>query len=243
MAHQKNIYEGLTTAGEQEVVTICRSSWAGSQRYGAAPAAHDIMSSFEHLETYMKAGLNLAMSGIPWGASEIGGFVTPDNTSERFQELMVRWYQYAVFTPIFRTHGNRPNNEAWTIGGNAYPQIRAAMMLRERLRPYIMAQMKLASDRGLPPMRPVFFDFSDDPATYDIEDQFLFGADLLIAPIVTYRARSRDVYLPAGEVWTEAWSGQRETGGCFIRGEAPIEHIPVYIRGNRPELLELFSAG
>ena len=241
VAHQKNIYEGLLAAGEDEVVTICRSSWAGSQRYGAAPAAHDIESSFEHLEAYMKAGLNLAMSGIPWGAAEIGGFVTDDNESDRFHELMVRWYQYGVFTPIFRTHGNRPNNEAWTIGGDSYRHIRAAMLLRERLRPYVMAQMKLASDRGLPPMRPLFFDFADDPEVAAIEDQFLFGADLLVAPITRYRARSREVYLPAGTGWTDAWSGQQLAGGRVIEAEAPIERIPVFVRANNAELLGVFS--
>ena len=241
VAHQKNIYEGLMAAGEKEVVTICRSSWAGSQRYGAAPAAHDILSSFEHLEEYMKAGLNLAMSGIPWGASEIGGFITQDNTSPRFHELMIRWYQYGVFTPIFRTHGNRPNNEAWTIGGNTYPYVRAAILLREHLRPYVMEQMKLASEKGLPPMRPVFFDFESDPKTAAIEDQFLFGPDLLVAPITKYEQRSRDVYLPAGTAWTDAWTGNKITGGQVIKAAAPIDHIPVYVRGDNPSLVKLFQ--
>ena len=117
VAHQKNIYEGLIAAGEKEVVTICRNAWAGSQRYGACPAPHDILSSFEHLEEYMKVGLNVAMSGIPWWSCDIGGFITHDNSSPRFHELMVRWYQYAVFTPVFRTHGNRPNNEPGSASG------------------------------------------------------------------------------------------------------------------------------
>lgn len=241
VAHQKNIYEGLIAAGEDEVVTICRSSWAGSQRYGASPAAHDIESSFRHLEAYMKAGLNLAMSGIPWGAAEIGGFITDDNESDRFHELMVRWYQYGVFTPIFRTHGYRPNNEAWTIGGDTYRHIRAAMLLRERLRPYVMEQMALASQKGLPPMRPIFFDFADDAKTAEVEDQFLFGPDLLVAPITAYRARSRDVYLPAGTEWTDAWTGQKLEGGQVVQSEAPLEHIPVYVRGDNAELRGLFS--
>jgi len=241
VAHQKNIYEGLISAGENEVVTICRSSWAGSQRYGASPAAHDIMSSFEHLAVYMKAGLNLAMSGIPWGASEIGGFVTLDNESDRFQELLVRWYQYGVFTPVFRTHGCRPNNEPWNIGGDSHRHIRAALILRERLRPYIMKQMKLASEKGLPPMRPLFFDFEDDPETADVEDEFLFGPDLLIAPIVEYEARSRDVYLPAGTKWTDAWTGKKLPGGQTVTADAPIERIPVYIRGDNADLVGLFD--
>jgi len=241
VAHQKNIYDGLLAAGENEVVTICRSSWAGSQRYGAAPAAHDIMSSFEHLEEYMKAGLNLAMSGIPWGASEIGGFITHDNQSDRFHELMVRWYQYGVFTPVFRTHGHRKNNEAWTIGGDAYRHIRSAIFLRQRLRPYVMQQMKLASQKGLPPMRPLFFDFADDPQAAEVEDQFLFGPDLLVAPITQYLARSRAVYLPAGAEWLDAWTGAKFAGGQRIVADAPLEQIPVYVRGENAELVKLFS--
>ncbi len=241
VAHQKNIYKGLISAGENEVVTICRSSWAGSQRYGASPAPHDIMSSFEHLDVYMKAGLNLAMSGIPWGASEIGGFVTFEPESDRFRELMVRWYQYAVFTPVFRTHGRRPNNEPWNIGGDTYPHIRAALILRERLRPYIMEQMKLASAKGLPPMRPLFFDFEDDPRAAAVEDEFLFGPDLLVAPITDYGARSRDVYLPTGADWTDAWTGEKLSGGQTVTADAPIEHIPVYVRGANAALLTLFA--
>jgi alpha-D-xyloside xylohydrolase len=181
------------------------------------------------------------MSGIPWGASEIGGFITHDNSSPRFHELMVRWYQYGVFTPVFRTHGYRPNNEAWTIGGETYPHFRAAIMLRERLRPYVMEQMKLASAKGVPPMRPVFFDFEKDPKTATIEDQFLFGSDLLVAPIVKYEARSRDVYLPAGTDWTDAWTGKKVAGGQLIKADAPIERIPVYIRGENSALLKAFQ--
>jgi alpha-D-xyloside xylohydrolase len=241
VAHQKNIYEGLLAAGEKEVVTICRNAWAGSQRYGACPAPHDIMSSFEHLEEYMKVGLNVMMSGIPWWSCDIGGFVTPDNKSPRFQELMVRWYQYGVFLPVFRTHGHRPNNEPWTIGGKTYPHIRAAMFLRERLRPYVMEQMKLASEKGLPPMRPLFFDFSNDPKTAEVEDEFLFGPDILVAPVTKYEVRNRKVYLPAGTVWTDAWTGKSFPGGQPVEADAPIEHIPVYLRGNKPDLIKHFT--
>ncbi|MEM7538237.1 MAG: TIM-barrel domain-containing protein [Chloroflexota bacterium] len=245
VAHQKTVYEGLLAAGEHEVVTICRSSWAGSQRYGVSPAAHDIESSFRHLEEYMKAGLNLSMSGIPWGAAEIGGFVTDDNESDEFHELMIRWYQYGVFTPIFRTHGHRANNEAWTIAGDSnpavYEHIRAAMLLRERLRPYVMAQMQLATDKGLPPMRPLCFDL-DDPNVVDIEDQYLFGTDLMVAPILAYQQRQRDVYLPTGTVWLDAWTGDVLAGGQGIVADAPLNRIPVYVRGERAELVALFSA-
>ncbi|MCY2924693.1 MAG: family 31 glucosidase, partial [Planctomycetota bacterium] len=110
VAHQKNVFEGLHAAGEHEVVTICRNAWAGSQRYGACPAPHDIMSSFEHMDQYMKAGLNMMMSGIPWWNCDIGGFVTFEPETPYFHELIVRWYQWGVFMPVFRTHGCRKNN-------------------------------------------------------------------------------------------------------------------------------------
>ena len=243
VAHQKNIYEGLLAAGEKEVVTICRNAWAGSQRYGACPAPHDILSSFEHLEEYMKVGLNVMMSGIPWWSCDIGGFVTQDNNSPRFHELMVRWYQYGVFLPVFRTHGCRPNNEAWTIGGDTYPHIRAAMLLRERLRPYVMEQMKLASERGLPPMRPLFFDFADDPKAAAVEDQFLFGPDLLVAPVTKFGMRRREVYLPGRDrSGPTPGPGTWFQGGQVIEADAPIEYIPVYLRGEKPALLGLFRS-
>jgi len=241
VAHQKNVYEGLLSAGEKEVVTICRSSWAGSQRWGAAPAHHDILSSFEHFEEYMRAYLNLSMSGIPWGATGIGGFVRRDS-GPRFHELMVRWYQYGVFCPVFRTHGHRSKNEPWNLGGDSYRHIREAMFLRQRLRPYVMKQMALASAKGIPPMRPVFFDFErSDPKTAEIEDQFLFGPDLLVAPITRFKQRSRQVYLPAEIDWTDAWTGKKLKGGQTVKADAPIEHIPVYVRGDKPELLKLFG--
>ncbi len=241
VAHQKNVYEGLLAAGEKEVVTICRNAWAGSQRYGACPCPHDILSSFEHLEEYMKVGLNVMMSGIPWWNCDIGGFVTHDNESPRFHELMVRWYQWGVFMPVFRTHGCRKNNEPWTVGGDSYRHIRAAILLREHLRPYVMEQMELASEKGLPPMRPVFFDFPNDPQAAEVEDQFLFGPDILVAPITKYEQRSRDVYLPAGVEWTDAWTGKKLAGGQVVKADAPLEHIPVYLRGAKPELIELFG--
>lgn len=241
VAHQKNIYDGLKASGESEVVTICRSAWAGSQRYGAALWSGDIESSFEHLSNYMKAGLNVAMSGLPWWTTDIGGFMPPEAAdTPMFRELIVRWYQYGVFCPLFRTHGYRKENEAWSFGEETYRHIRAAMILREQLRPYVMDQMRLAHEKGMPPMRPLFFDFADDPEAARVEDQFLFGPDLLIAPVLEYEARSREVYLPTGVEWTDVWTGRRFDGGMQSCADAPLEHIPVYVRGNKTDLINLF---
>jgi hypothetical protein len=188
----------------------------------------------------MKVGLNVMMSGIPWWSCDTG-FVSPDNKSPHFQELMTRWYQYGAFLPVFRTHACRPNNEPWNLGGKkTYGHIRASLLLRERLRPYIMEQMKLASKRGLPPMRPLFFDFMNDPKAATVEDEYMFGSDLLVVPVTKYGMRSREVYLPAGVEWTDAWTGKKIQGGKAITADAPIEHIPVYIRGDKPALLAHF---
>lgn len=241
VAHQKNIYEGQVSAGETEPVNICRNAWAGSQRYGACPAPHDIFSSFEHLEVYMKAALNMAMSGIPWYTVDIGGFVTVDNSSDKFHELMIRWYQYGIFNSVFRTHGCRDNNEPWTIGGNAYPHIRAAIFLRERMRPYIMKQMDLASEKGTPPVRPLFFDFAQDDVVYDVEDQFMFGPDIMVAPIYEYKKRSREVYLPSGTKWINAYTKECFDGNQTINVVAPIEYIPVFLKADKPRLLDIFD--
>lgn len=139
------------------------------------------------MKSYFKVGLNMMVSGTPWWNCDIGGFITEDNTSDMFQELMVRWYQWGVFMPIFRTHGDRENNEPWTVGGYTYPYLRAQILLREALRPYVMTQMDIASETGLPPIRPLFFDYQQDENTYAVADQLLFGGDILAAPVLDYK--------------------------------------------------------
>ena len=239
-AHQKNVYEGLRSVGE-DVVTICRNAWAGSQRWGACPAPHDILSSFDHMRQYLIAGLNMMMSGIVWWNCDVGGFITLENDTPEFYELMIRWYQWGVFMPVFRTHGCRPNNEPWTVGGDTYEYLSDSLFLRERLRPYIMEQMQLASRDGLPPMRPCFFDFPQDERCYDIQDAFLFGQDFLVAPVLYYGMRQRDVYLPAGTDWTDVWTGKTFSGGTVVTADAPLSRIPVFVRKGSEELCKFFD--
>lgn len=206
-----------------------------------APAPHDIESSFRHMKSYFKVGLNMMVSGTPWWNCDIGGFITEDNTSDMFQELMVRWYQWGVFMPIFRTHGDRENNEPWTVGGYTYPYLRAQILLREALRPYVMTQMDIASETGLPPIRPLFFDYQQDENTYAVADQLLFGGDILAAPVLDYQVRERPVYLPGHVQWIDAYNGDIYDGVQTIRCQAPIGYIPVFIRADSPQREELQS--
>jgi alpha-D-xyloside xylohydrolase len=154
--------------------------------------------------------------------------------------LIVRWFQYGVFCPLFRLHGVRQPtsgwhtggpNEVWSFGDEAYGIIKELLFLRERLRLYVMAQMRLAQEQGVPPMRPLFFDFPGDEACWAVEDQFMFGPDLLVAPVLYEGARSREVYLPGGTTWTDAWTDETFDGGQRITVDAPLERIPLYLRG------------
>jgi len=240
--HARTFAEGMRAEGETEVVTLCRSAWAGSQRHGAALWSGDIRSTFEALRDQVRAGLNVALSGIPWWTSDIGGFEGGDTESPAFRELIVRWFQYGAFCPLFRLHGFRePHmslhpgmtggpNEVWSFGDEAYAIIREVLLLRERLRPYVMVQMRAAHECGIPPMRPLFFDFPDDGRAWSVDDAFLFGPDLLVAPVLEHGARERDVYLPAGASWTDAWTGDRCEGGRTLRADAPLERVPLYLR-------------
>ena len=106
------------------------------------------------------------------------------------------------------------------------------------MKPYLMAQMALASEKGIPVMRPLFFDFPQDLTVYTVEDQFMFGPNVLVAPVLHEGKRQRHLYLPAGEAWLDAWTGQRFAGGQWITAVAPLEKVPVYFReGSQPFLI------
>ena len=239
----RTFYEGTAQgADEDEVVLLCRSAWAGSQRYGAAVWSGDIGPTWESLRAQVRAGLNIGLSGIPWWTTDIGGFNGGDPDSDEYRELVVRWFQYGALCPLFRLHGFRapqrefgPDmtggpNEVWSYGEQAYGLIEQSLRLRERLRPYLMRQMRIAHETGLPPMRPLFVDFPDDATAWATEDQFLLGPDLLVAPVLAAGARSRLVYLPAGARWRDPWTGTTHEGGQTIDAAAPLDRIPLFLR-------------
>ena len=245
LLHERGFYEHMQAAGETQILNLCRSAWAGSQHYGVLAWSGDISSTFEALRVQVRAGLNMAMSGIPWWTTDIGGFYGADSASSTFRELIVRWFQYSTFCPVLRLHGYRnPEsnsammiqtggpNEVWSFGAEAYAIISELLALRERLRPYVMEQMQLAHERGIPPMRPLFFDFPNDETASKVDDQYLFGPNLLVVPVLYEGARSRKVYLPAGTTWTDAWTGEVFQGGCSFMAEAPLSRIPLYLKAS-----------
>lgn len=245
--YAQTFYEGMKSEKEEEVVNLIRCAWHGTQRYGAVVWSGDIPSTFESLSNQIKAGLNMSVCGIPWWTTDIGGFYGGDPEDPTFRELIIRWFQFGVFCPIFRLHGNRirkdgsdaenPDdimnlnggpNEVWSFGEEAYEIIKELLFLREKLKPYIMAQMKKAHETGIPVMRPLFFDFPQDPQTYDIGDEYMFGPDILVTPVAEKGKRSRKVYLPSGAKWQEFDGSKEYDGGKWIEFEAPLDKIPAF---------------
>lgn len=236
------VAEGLREAGDDRPFSLIRSAWAGSQRYGAALWSGDIEPTFASMAAQIRAGLNVAMSGIPWWNTDIGGFMGGNPDEPAYREVLVRWFQYGTFQPIMRLHGDRePNqpfsthmsggpNEVWSYGDEAYPILREHLLVRERLRPYVHELAEEAHRTGAPPMRPLFFDFPEDEAAWSVDDQFLLGPDLLVAPVAEAGARSRSVYLPRGARWVDAHTGESREGGERREVPAPLERIPVFVR-------------
>ena len=229
-------------------VSLVRAAWAGSQRYGALVWSGDIHSSFADLRAQIAAGIHMGAAGIPWFTTDIGGFGGGDPEDPAFRELLVRWFQLGTFSPVMRLHGDRrpstpvhtaggerrlntgSGNEVWSFGSEVEPILVSYIALREDLRAYTRAAMRAAHESGAPVMRGMFFEFPDDPATWTICDQFLFGPDILVAPVTGAGARTRSVYLPAGASWTEASTGATFEGGQTVEAAAPLEVIPVFAR-------------
>lgn len=210
----KMVWEGTTKDNPTlDNVMLGRSAWAGSQRYGGAVWSGDTSSNFENLNQQFRAGLNLVMSGIPYWTTDIGGYNGGNISSPGFRELIVRWFSWGAFCPIFRSHGRRSGgaapatdggqcgrtgsgNEIWEFGPEAEAAIARIMRVREQLRPYIMEQYQTAAETGTPIMRPLFYDFWNDEKAELVEDQLMFGPDYLVAPQLKEASASRFVYLP-----------------------------------------------
>ena len=147
-----------------------------------------------------------------------------------YPELYTRWFQYAAFLPIFRTHGSRPANEVWSYGKQAEPILEKYLRLRYQLMPYIYSLGYQTWLTGAPFMRALPLDFPNDPKVADLRDEYMFGPAFLVAPVTEQGATSRQVYLPAGADWYNYWTNERMKGGQTITVQAPIDTIPLFVR-------------
>jgi alpha-glucosidase len=227
MLMSRATFEGLLRLrpGERPFV-LTRSSFAGGQRY-AAVWPGDNTSDWSHLRQSLPTLLGLGLSGFPFVGSDIGGFAGVPSA-----ELFTRWLQAGVFYPFMRAHTelNTPDQEPWSFGARHEELNRRAIELRYQLLPEIYEVMAEASATGIPAMRPLFLEYPDDAKARAIDDEFLFGADLLVAPVLKEAATDREIYLPKGD-WFDYWTGRRFDGGATIRVPVSIESIPIFVRG------------
>ncbi len=248
LMYAKAFFDGMKAEGQENIINLLRCAWAGSQRYGALVWSGDIKSSFPSMKNQLAAGLNMAIAGIPWWTTDIGGFFGANINDPAFHELLIRWFQYGCFCPVFRLHGYRwplqpqygttggascisgAPNEVWSYGEEVEKILSSYLFLRERMRPYVTERMREAHEKGTPVMRPLFYDFPKDTRCWEVEDQYLFGPSILVKPITDAGCRETSVYLPAGAKWTNAWTGETYDGGQTVTAAAPIAQIPLFTR-------------
>ena len=248
--YAKAFYDGMTAEGQTDILNLVRCAWAGSQRYGALVWSGDVDSSFRSMREQLAAGLSMGMAGIPWWNSDLGGFIGGAPADPAFQELLARWFAWGAFTPVMRMHGDRvpyeppkeeyrggvrqfgsgAPNEVWSFGEKMQPLLSKYIRIREALRPYTRKVMEEAHRTGAPAMRPLFYSYPGDPAACAEETAYLYGPDLLVAPILHAGATEREVYLPAGEIWVEQATGREYAGDQHIMAYAPLDVIPVFSR-------------
>jgi alpha-D-xyloside xylohydrolase len=220
------------TDPEKRVFLLTRSAFMGQQRVGATVWSGDVYSSWWALRRQVPAGLNFALSGYPYWTTDIGGYHPLDYAHTMppgYQELYARWFEYGAFCPVFRTHGHRDHNEMW-VYDQVFPTLLAVDRLRYRLMPYIYSLAWKVTSDDYTIQRPLVMDFRDDPAVREIGDQFMFGPDFLVSPVLTEHATSRSVYLPSGAEWYDFWTGERASGGASITAPAPLNRIPLAVR-------------
>lgn len=246
--YARGFYEGLSASGVERPLCLLRCAWAGSQRYGALVWSGDVMSTWEDFRKQVCAGLSMGFAGIPWWTTDIGGFHGGNPDDPDFRELLVRWFQWACYCPVMRLHGDRrpaqpvlradgtpclnsgADNEVWSFGEEAYPILVKYMRRREALRPYVRGLMLQAHETGAPLLRAMFYAFPGEAALDGLKDQYMFGEDYLVAPVLTPGARSRDVVLPGGWRWENVDTGEVLEGGQTVRVPAPLDVIPVLRR-------------
>lgn len=243
LANAMAIYDGQRSVKPNDrVFLLTRSGFAGTQRYSTATWSGDIGTRWEDMKAQISAGLNFAMSGIPYWTMDIGGFcvekryeVAKEGSEDlkEWRELNTRWFQFGAFCPLFRSHGQFPTREIYNLAPETHPAYKSMVYytkLRYQMMPYIysLAGMTYFNDYTI--MRALVMDFGRDIKTHNISDQYMFGPDIMVCPVYSYKATSRNAYFPATTNWYDFESNKYITGGQTLNVSAPYERIPLYIK-------------
>lgn len=245
------IYDGQRrSAPNQRVFTLTRSGYAGQQRYAAATWSGDVTSTWTAFQKQITAGLGISIAGVPYWTTDTAGYTMQSRfqahptvankpeDEEEFRELNARWFEFSTFTPLLRVHGEVRPREIWNLGGESAPVYQAELKfdrIRYRLFPYIYSLAGAVTQQGATIMRPLVMDFPQDVTARTLVDEFMFGPQMLVAPVTHFQERSRTVYLPGKGPWFDLWTGRQAaapTGaGALVQADAPYDSIPVYVRG------------
>lgn len=230
----KAVYDGQRNSNSgKRVAILTRSAFPGQQRYGTINWSGDIGWSWDTYKRQIVAGLNYNLTGLPYWTTNIGGFFRPGNgqyTDAKYHDILTRWFQWGTFNPIFRIHGYQTETEPWKYGETVETNMRSMMNLRYRLMPYIYSEAWQVSKKGSTIMRPLVMDFSNDANAVAQAYQYMFGKDLLIAPVTEPNVTTWDVYLPKSSAWYDFWTGKKFMGGQTVKAPAPQDKIPVFVK-------------
>lgn len=211
---------------DRRLFNLNRAGYAGSQRYSIYPWTGDVSRSWGGLQAQLPLLLHMSLSGLPFIHSDAGGFAQ----GTKDEELYTRWLQMSCFSPILRPHGSGIPSEPVYFNDTTQRIVREFMKLRYQLLPYIYTLSYEAATEGAPIVRPLFYEFPDDSITYDIGDEYMFGGNMLVAPIIEKGQDIRKVYLPKGANWYDFWNNSKYNGGQWIEIKTELETIPVFIK-------------
>lgn len=233
--HSQCLYEGQrATDPGKRVCNLTRSAFLGQQRYGTVVWSGDIAGDWITFRRQIPAGLNFCMAGIPYWTTDTGGFFRRGNQDDPdLNERLARWFEWSTFCPILRIHGYKTKTEFW----NWLPETQRILAeydtFRYRMLPYNYSVAWQVTSAGSTIMRALPFDFREDGKALSIDDEYLFGPSLLVAPVTTPKTDHRDIYLPkrgGGTDWTDFWTGEKQQGGSTIRVASPAGQIPLFVK-------------
>jgi alpha-D-xyloside xylohydrolase len=235
LMHTGNIYTHWREATDKKrLFILTRSGFAGDQRYAATTWSGDVFSTFQVFTRQIPAGLNFALSGMPYWTTDIAGYGPPyarDTHDPSYQELYTRWYEFGTFCPIFRTHGHRANEENELFSYEPVTPILVSYdKLRYRMLPYIYSLAWKVTNDDSTIMRPLVMDWRTDEKVWNIGDEFMFGPSILVSPVTQEGAKERYLYLPQAPRWYDFWTGKEMQGGQRFDADAQLDRIPLYVK-------------
>ncbi len=241
LENSQGVYTGQREAApNQRVFILTRSGFAGIQRYSTLNWSGDTTSTWTAMAKQIPAGLGASISGLPYWTMDTGGYTLQEKFAhepmtaadeEEWRELNARWFELSTFTPILRVHGELRPREMWTlgVGSPAYNAELKFDRLRCALFPYIYSMAGWSTQHDYTMMRPLVMDFPEDRTARELNNEYMFGPALLVAPITQYKERERSVYLPPSANWYNYWTGQPAASGT-VSSPAPYDEIPVFVR-------------